>query len=210
MTLVKDRPMYRVFLAALLALASAPALAQQPAPSLGGPQVPNVCLLSRQAVLSNSKVGLAATARLKGLADQAQADIDAQRNDLARQAQALQAQHATLQPADFQQRQQALGRRLKDLEAQAQLKSRQIELTRDKALGQIAQDAQPVVAEVYRAHGCGLLIDRNSVLGGNMAGDLTAAVVQGLDAKVATIAFDLAALPAGGAAQPAAMPAGRP
>jgi hypothetical protein len=64
----------------------------------------------------------------------------------------------------------------------------------------IGAAAQPVVASVYQQKGCGLLLDRGVVLGGNMANDLTPAVVQGLDAKMSTISFDLERLPAQAAA----------
>jgi hypothetical protein len=53
-----------------------------------------------------------------------------------------------------------------------------------------------VIAAAYKARGCGLLFDRNSILGGNMAGDITAAVIQGLDAKITTITFEREVLPA--------------
>jgi len=39
------------------------------------------------------------------------------------------------------------------------------------------------------------IIDRNSVLGGNMSNDLTPMLARGLDAKVTTITFDLEVLP---------------
>ncbi len=172
--------------------AAAPAAAQP----LGGQPVPGVCLLSQAAVVANAKVGVAATQRLKQLADQAQAEVNALRAPLDADAKALEGQRATLKPADFQAKQQALGGRLQTLQQTAQARSRQIELTREKALGMIASAAQPVIAQAYKAHGCGLLVDRNTVLGGNMANDLTAAVVQGLDAQMATINFDLAPLPA--------------
>ena len=77
--------MSRILLASLAVLASASALAQQPAPpatpapALGGPEIHGVCLLSQQVLFATSKVGQAATARLKELAQQAQAEVDADR-----------------------------------------------------------------------------------------------------------------------------------
>ena len=67
-------------LMSLIALAVAsPALAQTAPPPaaqpLGGPAIAGVCLLSQQAVLANAKVGLAATARLKQIADAADAEL---------------------------------------------------------------------------------------------------------------------------------------
>jgi len=188
-----------VLLAGLPAVASAAVPAQpkgQPAAqALGGDAVPGVCLLSQQAVLGNAKVGLAATARLKQLAEQVQGEVNAQRTPIENEAKALEGQRASLKPVEFQQKQQALAARMQSLQQTAQARSQQIELTREKALGQISTSAQPVIASVYASRRCGLLVDRNSVLGGNMDNDLTAAVVQGLDAKTSSISFDLAPLP---------------
>jgi Skp family chaperone for outer membrane proteins len=189
--------MSRVSCIAIFTLVLAtPAVAQQPGgQSLGGPQVQGVCLLSQQAVVANAKVGVAATARLKQLASQAQSDVEAARAPIQADAKALEAQRATMKPADFEAKSQALGARYQVLQQAAQGKSQQVELTRQKVLAQIASAAQPVIAQVYKAKGCGLLVDRSAVLGGNMGGDLTQAVVEGLDAKMTTISFDLAPLP---------------
>jgi Skp family chaperone for outer membrane proteins len=66
-----------------------------------------------------------------------------------------------------------------------------------KALQRISEEAQPLIAQVYARHNCGLLLDRNVVLGGNMANDLTAEVVQALDSKLTTVPVSIEAAPAG-------------
>ncbi len=186
----------RLLGAGLLVVSAGPGMAQTTAAQpLGGPALPGVCLLSQQAVLTNAKVGLAATARLKQIAEQVQSEINAARTPLETEAQTLQAQRASLKPADLQARQQALAARAQALQQTVNQRQREIEATRQKALARIANDAQPVIAAAYKARGCGLLFDRNSVLGGNMAGDLTPAVVQGLDATITTITFERETLP---------------
>jgi Skp family chaperone for outer membrane proteins len=193
--------MSRILLAGILALSPALALAQPapPAPAatqLGGAQVTGVCLLSQQAVFANAKAGVAASARLKQLSDEAQAEINAERAPIEADAKALDAQ-TKVKPADKTAKTQALSARLQTLQQKATLRSREIEATRQKALARIATAEQPVIAQVYRTHNCGLLFDRNSVLGGNMGGDLTADVVKGLDALMSTITFDRETLAAG-------------
>lgn len=186
-----------------LSLIASAALAQTsaaPAQPLGGPAIPGVCLLSQQAVLANAKVGLAATARLKQIADAADVELKSARDPIDADAKALQTQQATLKAADLQTRREALQAKVQGLEQTAEQRRQEIELTRQKALGQISGEAQPVIAQVYKAKGCGLLLDRNSVLGGNMTGDLTGDVVKALDAKISTITFDRAALPVRSAA----------
>jgi Skp family chaperone for outer membrane proteins len=191
--------MSRVLLAAIAAaLVGGPALAQssggQGTP-LGGPPVAGLCLLSQQAVLVNAQVGVAANARLQQITEQVQAELGAERASLEADAKTLDSQRAGLKAAEFQQRQAALQTRLQALQQKAQQRSREIDATREKAIGQITTVEQPLIAAAYKAHNCGLLVDRNAVLGGNMSGDLTSDVVHALDAKMTTITFDREILP---------------
>lgn len=165
-------------------------------PPLGGPVVSGVCLLSREAIFANAKVGKAASARLKQLADQAQSEIDAERKPIDADVQAYRSQAASLSAEQRQTREQALSQRLQKVQADQAQRGRQLEATRIKAMGQIAQYAQPVITDTYRTKNCGLLLDRNAVLGGNMGNDLTPLVVQGMDAKITTISFNLEPAPA--------------
>lgn len=168
---------------------AAPAAASQ---ALGGPVVAGVCLLSREAVFANAAVGRAATTRLADLAKTAQAEIDAQRAPLEAAAKALEGKGET-----DQTRAQAktLGQQWQALQQKAAHNSREIDATRNKVLERIANEAQPVIAEVYAARRCGLLVDRASALGGNFTNDLTADVVRGLDARIRTLSFERERLP---------------
>lgn len=186
---------------AAVALAGAPATAVHAQAGTGnmplnGPVVAGVCLLSREAIFANAKVGQAASARLKQLADQAQSQLDTERKPLDADVQAFRAKAASLSADQRQSQEQALGQRAQTLQIDQQTKGRQLEATRAKAMDQIAQYAQPVIASAYESKKCGLLIDRNVVFGGNMANDITPAVVQGLDAKITTISFSLEPAPA--------------
>src|SRR3546814_182575 len=143
---------------AALAFAQTPAAA----PALGGNPVPGVCLLSRQAIFTNARIGIAASARLTQLGQEAQAEVDGERKPIDAEVQAYQAEQGKLTPAQRQTREQALGPRLQAVQAKAQQRGREIEVTREKAMAQIANEAQPVIAQVYKAKGCGMLVDRNS------------------------------------------------
>jgi Skp family chaperone for outer membrane proteins len=198
-------PMFRLLPAVatlgLMVVTATAALAQSPsttaaASPLGGPLVSGVCLLSREAIFANAKVGKAATARLQQLAQQAKDEMDAQRKPIAVDVQAFQTQSASLKPDERQSREAALGKRMQAVQAHAAQLGREIEATRAKAMARIAQAAEPAIASAYASKGCGLLINRDVVLGGNTGNDLTAAVVQGLDAKLTTITFERETLPA--------------
>lgn len=166
---------------------------------LGGPAVPGVCLLSREAIFANAAIGRAASARLRELTQAAQAEIDAQRTPIETEVRALEGQPDN---GENVQRRQQLAQRWQALQQQAAHNSREIEATRAKALERIADEAQPVIAKVYSEKNCGLLFDRNAALGGNFANDLTADVVRGLDAKIQTITFERERLPQQSAAAP--------
>ena len=170
--------------------AQAPPSATPPA-QLNGPLVPGVCLLSQAGVIERSKIGAAAGARLRSLAQQAQSGLDADKASLERRGSALTAERATLPPAQFQAKAQALNQRAQAIQAEAAERTRQLESTRQKVFGLILQDAQPYIAQAFATHGCGLLVSREAVLGGNMTNDLTAEVVAGLDANAAPLSFDL-------------------
>ena len=160
-----------------------------PAPAasdaLGGNPVPGVCMLSREAVFAQSKVGQAASERLKSLAQQQQAPLEAD-------IKAFQQKAASLTEAQRQQQGQELQRRMQEFQAQ-------IEETRGQVMEQIGQQAQPIVNSVYTSHHCGLLLNRDAVLGGNTSNDLTPDVVNGLNARITSLNFNLAPLPTGAA-----------
>lgn len=167
-------------------IGGAPA-SQAQAQTLGGPVVPGVCLLSREAVFANAAVGKAASARLAELTQAAQAEIDAQRTPLEAEARSLEGQADS---AENRQRREQLATRWQALQTQAAQVAREIEATRAAAMQRIATETQPVIAQVYASKTCGLLFDRNTAMGGNFANDLTAEVVAGLDARIQTIAFE--------------------
>lgn len=195
----------RTFFAALTFAAAAsaalPAAAQQAlaAQPLGGPVIPGVCLLSREAVFANAAAGKAASARLQELAAAAQSEIETERQPLEAELRALESQPDN---AARRQRAEILAAQWQTLQQKAAHASQEVEATRVRAMERIANEAQPAIAQVYAAKACGLLLDRNSALGGNFANDLTAEVVQALDGRLSTITFERERLPQA-AAQPA-------
>lgn len=195
---------HSLFVAALAAAGAAisitpvaPARAATPAANaLGGNPVPGVCMLSREVVFAQSKVGQAASERLKQLATQQQTLLENQRKPLDTDLQAFQQKAASLSEAQRQQQGQALQQRMQAYQTQVNQLAERIQLTRAKVLQQISERAQPVIAEAYASHRCGLLLNRDAVLGGNTANDLTSEVVRGLDGKISTLTFNLEPAPA--------------
>jgi len=191
--------LHRSLLAASLVAAAGlsiiPVASARAAEGLGGTAVPGVCMLSREGVFAQSKVGQAASQRLGQLAEQARTQLDNQRTPLDNDLKSFQQKAGSLSEAQRKQQGEALQQRVQTFQGQAGELNQRIQLTRGKAMQRIGQDAEPIVASVYKNHHCGLLLDRDSVLGGNMTNDLTPEVVQGLDRKVTTISFDLEPMP---------------
>jgi Skp family chaperone for outer membrane proteins len=201
---VMRSPLILAMLLAVSTASHAQTVPQATTEGLGGSPVPGVCLLSRQAVYANAKVGQAALTRLREIANAAQQEVDTERAPVEADLTKYNADQAKLNEAQRQERQKALTDRMTPIDAKAALRQREIEATREKAMQRIATDVQPILAQVYKQHNCGLLVDRSSVLGGNMSNDLTQDVVKALDAKVSTITFERETLAANTTAPAAA------
>jgi Skp family chaperone for outer membrane proteins len=187
------RVIVAVVLASLMALPVLPAHAQDS--QLGGKPIAGLCMLSRDQVLAQSKVGMATDKRMQQLAEQARSDIQKDREPLDKQIQQFQEQASSLKPADREARQKNLQGRMQALQNKAQVLDKRLRITRAKAMSEIGQKIQPLLDGIYKSHNCGLLLDRDSVLGGNMANDLTTDVIAALDKKVTSISFSLAPMP---------------
>ncbi len=186
---------YRVItVAALLgmtALSAAPVRAQN---ALGG-KVAGVCMLSRDQVLAQSKVGQAMDKRMQQLGEQANTQIGKMRDQFQKDVQAYQKDAQTMQPQQRDAKEQQLNKQGQQLKRTTAILDRRLQLTRMKAMQEISKAANPLVEAQYKSRGCGILLDRDAVISGNADNDLTEAVIKALDAKMSTISFSLAPMP---------------
>ncbi len=185
-----------LFLAALSATAMLPLSAAHADETLGGKPVPGLCMISREAVFAQSKVGQAAGDRLKQLAEQAQNQLGSERQPLQSDIQKFQQDAPKLAEAQRKQQGEALQQRMQQFQQKAGELNERIQLTRAKIMQRISQEAEPFVTASYKSHQCGLLLNRDAVVGGNTSNDLSNDVVQALDRKVTTLSFNLEPLPA--------------
>ena len=181
--------------AGLAVIPVSPAHAATTTDELGGSPVAGLCMISQQAVFAQSKVGQAAGERLNMLAQQAGAQLDTERKPLATDVQNFQQKSASLTEAQRKQQGEGLQQRMENFRTQTDQLKERIQLTRAKVTQRIGTDAQPIIASTYKSHRCGLLLNRDAVLGGNTTNDLTTDVVRALDAKITTITFNLEPLP---------------
>lgn len=180
-------------LAGTLALPLTAVHAQQS--PFGSKSVPGVCMLSRSQVLAGSKVGQVADARLKQLAQQVNAQLEAKRKPLQADVQKFQQGAQSMDATKRASEQKALQQRMAALRNEAQQMNARIQITRSNVTKRIAAQLDPLVTSVYKQRSCGILLDRDNVLGGNAKNDITESVITALDNKMATIAFNLAPLP---------------
>jgi len=178
-----------------------------------GPQLPGVCAVWREGVVANSAVGKQLTARLKALSDAVTAELRADATAIETEARALEAQRSapTMTQEQLEQRGLLLQQRAQGFERKRAQRNRELAATEQKQINRVLTEMQPILAQVYGEKGCGMLLDRNSVLFMNPAMDVTESVVTKLNAKITTLGdFAREPDPQAAARPAAAAPATRP
>lgn len=164
---------------------------------LGNNSVSGVCMLSRGAVLSQSKVGQAANSRLRELAQNARQDMQKQQGPLQKDIKRFRQNADSMSDSARKNKQQELQQRMRQSQQKARQLRQRVRLTRNEATQKIGRTLDPLIGNIYKQHDCGILLDRDNVLGGNPKNDLTNQAINALDNKMTTISFDLAPLPKG-------------
>lgn len=181
------RKVYRQIVCALMAV---PAFGEEAVPVSGGPPIPGVCVLSREAVFDASMVGQDVTAQFKKARDSAQSSVNEKQTKVAGEVKALETSKAQITEDQYKTRQKALADEMRDLRLDAAQKSMSLEAARQGAVKKIADKAQPFIAEVYQRYRCSLLLSRDAVLAGNPGMDVTGEVIKGLDKAITKMPLD--------------------
>ena len=178
----------------LAALATASGAFAQAAPAAPpvthGAPIAGVCIFSSQRAVATSLVGKAVDARLKAIIAQVNAELTAERTSLDTDAKALEAKRATLDQSALEQQAAALQVRANAWQRKGQQRQREVEATEQKQLARVYQELDPAIRQAYQAKSCAILIERESVLLGNPAMDITDGVVAAVDARIKTLTFD--------------------
>jgi Skp family chaperone for outer membrane proteins len=184
-----------------LALAQAPPPAPTP---VYGPPIAGVCLFGENQALAQSQAGVIAAQQITQFAQGIDAELKAQGGAILSDDRALAKQKAQLPAAEYGQRVTQLRQRYADLDATKKMRTAQLDLTRRQARAQLTAVLNPSLAETITARRCGMVIDKASVYGATEAMDITGAVIQRMDGRLATIALRLATPEAVRAAQSSA------
>jgi outer membrane protein len=194
------------FAAAAAAVPQAPtAPAEAAATPPPGAPIAGYCAFSYDRALADSSVGKAFAARMQQLTQQAQAELNPERTGLETEARTLQGQQ---QAADFQTKAQALNTRIQAYQQKEQLRTAELEQTRNTQLQRIVTQVNPLIVQVYNTRRCAVVVDASSLIAINPAMDITNDVVTALNGRMSTITFDRERItPPAGAAPAAAAPA---
>ncbi len=155
-----------------------------------GPAIPNACVFSQQGAVGTSAVGKYVISRLQQIQAQAQAELQAEETTLQTDIKAYGTQRAALSTDVQQQRERGLNERAQALQQKAQLRSKELEATQQKAVSRVVSEYDPIVITVMKARNCGLVLDGQATLAYNPAMDLTPEVVRQLDVKITQFPFE--------------------
>jgi len=185
--------------------AARPAAAAAPAMS-HGPAINGMCMLAIDQAIQQSTVGRYVGTRMQQIVAQVKAELQPDETAITTEGRALEQSRATLDAATYQSRVANLNLRIANYQKKGELRQREVEATEQKALNRIAQELDPIVRQVYQQRGCSLLLNRQAVLVGNPAMDVTPMAITALNAKITQFTFDRERLDAAQAPAAAASP----
>jgi outer membrane protein len=171
-------------LAAPLLAGALAALASSAAAQTYGPATPGVCVFSRDQALSASQAGVSASQQIAQFTQGARAELGAQRTAIYNDDRALAAQKTQLAAADYQQRIAQLRQRYQSLDRTTQTRDAQLTQTRKDAFAQVAAVMSPSLAEIITTRRCGVVLEKATTYGSNPDMDITALVIQRMNARL--------------------------
>ena len=169
---------------------AAPAAAQPNIAPPSGPPIAGLCVFSYDRAIGNSTVGKAYVARMQQLTAQVQAELTPERTAIETEGNTLQTTRASLTQDQLQQRVTALQAKAQTYQAKEEQRGRELEETKNQQLQKIANEINPLLANVYTTQKCAAVFDQSALLAANPAMDITDAVTGQLNGKMTTITFD--------------------
>jgi Skp family chaperone for outer membrane proteins len=156
-----------------------------------GPPTPGICFLSRERVLDQTKAGAIANARLAGFSQAIERELAGERAAIAADANVLQIQKPVIDEAIYQRRAGALALRAQAFDTLQATRADQIARTRAQVTARILGETARGLAAVIAERGCSAVLEASGAYAVNPRMDLTTEVIEGLDRRMPTIAFDL-------------------
>ncbi len=157
------------------------------APAVSPSLPPIVGVIDVQYVLSNAKASKGVKAALEKQASAFQTELAQLENSIRAQGQQLEQQRATLSQQDFATKKAAFDQQVESLRQKAATRNKQLQQMENGAMTQVEQALVQVTAEIAKARGLTLIINKAAVVL-NVAGyDITKEAMQKLDARLASV-----------------------
>jgi Skp family chaperone for outer membrane proteins len=172
-------------------LAGAATAQTAPGPAYG-PPIAGVCFLTRADAIDHSQAGVSANQQMTQFGQGIEAELKAQRTAIESDDKALAGQKANLSPAEFDRRVAQLRQRYADLNRTQSIRAAQLRLTSRDAINQLGKILQPSLTDTITARRCSAVFERSVTYGASDAMDITAMVIQKMDALQSVIALRLA------------------
>lgn len=164
------------------------ALAVQPVAA--APAAPSVVLIvSMETLFTQSKAAQSLRTQMVAAGKKLQAEDKSAKDALEADFKKLSDQRALLTQEDLQKKAQAIQERGAKHEMDMRSKGQALELGGQAARGKIAEALGPIFADIMKAHGGSVMIDRAAVVAGGVDLDVTAEALKALDAKLTTVKF---------------------
>lgn len=185
---------------AVLASMIAPAAIAQtqgaaPTPITHGQPIPGLCVVYNQLIIQNSAAGQAILARMQQLSTEVEGELQPYGATIQTEAQALQAGASTIPADEMQRRRAALQQRVQEAQQLEQMRTNELRYTLAAQRERIAQTVEPILVAVYQERGCSILFEREGAYIVNPAMDVTATVIERLNAQLPTLSFNRMTVP---------------
>lgn len=155
----------------------------------------DICTISRDDVIAQSKVGQAAQERLGNIIEQVHNELNDDRQQLSQSLRDFQEKADDMGEEERNQKQDELQQQQRAFQQKAQQLNARVRLTRARVNQRLNQEADPLIDDVYDDKSCGILLNSAVVQKGDDDKDLTDDVVKALDDETTTINFGLQQLP---------------
>lgn len=173
---------------ALATLVAGTASAQTPAPQVThGAPITGICVLNLEGVLRASTAGQGVATRIQALQQEVEAELAPYLTTIQSEDAALTQAGASLPADQRQQRTQALQARFQEYQQLGQTREREMQYTGQVQQRALFGAADPVIATVYQARGCAILLERGSVYLSNPTMDISEAVLQALNTQTPSL-----------------------
>lgn len=145
----------------------------------------NILTVNSARVFAESKVGQNLKGQITTLGKKLQAEIAKAQQDLQAEAKKLKEQQGLLKEDDFAKKVRAFEQKERDTQTKYDEKGRALQRGINVAQGKVQQAIIPLLDDVVKAHGGGVMLEQGAVLAGGT--DVTADVIKALDGKLTSV-----------------------